>query len=352
MKLNKINSFAVSYTNKCNIECRHCIVDCGPDKGEKLDFERFLLFVGRFKEFGVKSLEVTGGESFLFFDELVKIFSEAKKLGVSSSLISNGLWGFSEENAERVVSELVGAGLKGLYISSDEFHLEFVPAKSVFNIVDAVMKRKEKVKAVIKFCYSRNYSFFDFLTENAGYFKNLKKKYPKKNLNVLVQPVIPLGRAIEKVPKENCVAGKKTTEKLCPMLGSPFINHDGNVFFCCNGSELSNPLEGVFFLGNFYSDSFEEFVKKYQKNLFAFYVKVKGPAFIEKLVRKHKLKKVNKMKYPLVGYTGICDFCFWNLGQYLKQDLDDMLLEEFSKDKAMQKLAVKESLKFRKNKKN
>ncbi|MFH1663736.1 MAG: radical SAM protein, partial [archaeon] len=275
MKINRIELFAFSYTDKCNIKCAHCIAGSSPEKHKKLDLERLLLFVKQLKEFNIKSFEITGGEALVFFDEVIELLSVGKQAGISSSVISNGSWGFSEENAERVVSELADAGLKDLFISSDEFHLEFVPAKSVFNIVDAVMKRKEPIKVFLRFCESKNYSFLDFLTENAGYFKNLKKKYPKKNLRVLTQFLAPLGRAFKKVPKENYVIKAKLAENPCNLVKRPFLNADGNIFCCCNGPKLNNPLTAPYFLGNFYSDSPAEFIKNYEESFFVFYLRTK-----------------------------------------------------------------------------
>ena len=345
MKINKINSFLVSYTSKCNLSCEHCIVDCGPERNEKLGFEKVLSFVRDLKNFEVTNVNFTGGECTLFFDELLKIISVGKKQGISSGIITNGFWGYSKKNAERMVSGLAKAGLKELWISVDEFHLKFIPMKSIFNIVDAVQKKKKKIKVYLKFAYSKNSSVLDFVKENSEYFKNLKKMPLTKDLFIATQPLIPLGRAFKNVPKQSYLVEHETHAIPCNFLGNPFLNFDGNAFCCCNASGLNNPFQDPFFLGD-NSSSLEELVSVYQESLFVFYLRVKGPYFIEMLARKHKLKKVNKVKNLLSKYIGGCDFCVLNLSQYQKAAVDVMLLNEFNKDRKMQELAKKESKKF------
>ena len=62
-----INEIVFSYTDKCNIECKHCLVDAGPFNKEKLDLEKAKeVILDASKIETVKRVSFTGGESLLF----------------------------------------------------------------------------------------------------------------------------------------------------------------------------------------------------------------------------------------------------------------------------------------------
>jgi MoaA/NifB/PqqE/SkfB family radical SAM enzyme len=333
---NPIDSVEFAYTQKCNIECSHCVNDCGPNKTKKLDFEKILLLLKFLPEFKIDKIGLTGGEPLLYSKEVFEVISTASKHKLKPKLISNGFWGSSRKEAERMVSKLVSCGLKSLNISTDKFHLKFVPMQNIVNIFDAARKQKN-LNFCLRICFSKSYSVLDFVAENKEYFSKPGKRKP---VVVNSQPIAPFGRAFHNIPKEEYITKNRILKTKCPFLRLPAINYDGRFFVCCyNDFKVKNT---AFELADFNSVSPRELIESYQKSLFVFYLRHKGPYFIEKLARKHKLKKVNKTRKLLRKYIGLCDYCVLNLGKYSKKDLNEMLSSEFKKDKRMQEIAKQE----------
>ena len=346
---NYFKSVELLYTRKCNLKCAHCISDCSIEQDSKLDCNKVLKFLQKLPKKKIAQIGITGGEPLLYFDEIIKVISTAKKIGTKPKLISNGSWGSTKQKAEQVVSKLSSAGLSGLSISNDEFHLKFVPINYIFNIFEA--SRKYKLDLTLRISLSKNYSVMDFVANNKDYLAKLKSN--EKPFNVFSQPLVPIGRASEYVSEENFSASKNFCKGRCRFLVDPAINHDGKLFVCCNSTTPSND---TFELGDLNSDSPEKLIDAYHKSLLVFYLRRKGPYFLVNLAEKHKLKKVRKTEKKLEGkYVGVCDYCSLNLGQYSGKDLRELLEEEFSRDKNLQEFAREEAVLTRKfvgNKKN
>ncbi len=334
---NPIISLEFIYTKKCNIKCDHCINNCGPFETSKVDLNTCLSVLPLLKEEGIKEIGFTGGEPLLYFDEMIALFSAAKKNKVNPKLISNGFWGSSPEKTEKMLSKLVSAGLMCLNISTDNFHVKFIPEKNIINIFDAARKYK-KLQIILRVAVSKDYSFLDFLVNNKEYFTKIHAD--KKPFHVLSQILVPAGRAAKNVSnKTYFISNKKLLKQKCPFLGKPTINHDGKMFVCCNGFEGSNT---AFKFADFNTDSHKKSIEAYRKNIFVFYLRHKGPAFIFDLAKKNKLKKVNKVKKVLQGYASLCDFCVFSLSPYEKKSINKMLLNELNKDIELQKIAKTE----------
>ena len=73
----------------------------------------------------------SGGEPFLYFGLLIDCIKEATGLGIPSDLVTNGFWGRPDALARQYARELKRAGLKGICITADAFHQEFVPPDAV-----------------------------------------------------------------------------------------------------------------------------------------------------------------------------------------------------------------------------
>ncbi len=342
---NPINCVEFVYTQKCNIRCAHCIINCSPEAELKLDLNRVLLFLKELPEFKIKEIGITGGESLLFFDEVIEIISAAKNLGIKPKLISNGFWASTPEKTEEILSKLYSAGLRALNISSDHFHSKFIPEQNVLNIMRAVKKKKD-LDFSLRTCITNDYSLLDFMADHKDYFDEIKEKNLRKNFSFFFQFIVPQGRAFANLSKEKFPVIKEPSGGACRFLGLFTVNYNSKCFICCNGL---NKSDVAFELGDFSSDSFEELVKAYRKSLFVFYLRVKGPYYVNKLAEKHNLRKVYKTEKLAKGYTGMCNYCVATLAQYAKKDMENMLLQEFEKDRKMQKLAKKE---IRKNKKD
>ena len=85
-------------TSRCNLACRHCYAARFPQ--DELPEEEALRILKSASRAGVKHLALTGGEVFLHPNAL-EILSQASELGMSTSMVSNGLL-ITEEAAQRL----------------------------------------------------------------------------------------------------------------------------------------------------------------------------------------------------------------------------------------------------------
>lgn len=113
----EIEIFQVNVGYMCNLTCKHCHVDAGPDRKEIMTKETIDECVKLLKEYKIKTLDLTGGapEMNPDFRYFVK---EAKKAGVGEIIVRsnltiilanpkyNDLPEFFKENNVRVVSSL------------------------------------------------------------------------------------------------------------------------------------------------------------------------------------------------------------------------------------------------------
>ena len=80
----------------------------------------------------------SGGEPFLHFELLIDCIKEATRLGVQSEVVTNGFWGRPDALARQYARGIKDAGLKGILITADAFHQEFVPPDAVRGAVRAL----------------------------------------------------------------------------------------------------------------------------------------------------------------------------------------------------------------------
>lgn len=135
MLMNQSSIFGFIYTLKCTSSCEHCCFSCSPDREEKMDFDIAMSIIRAAASVtSLRTVFFSGGEVFLYFDELLKLMREAKK-DFSIICATNGFWGSDYHNAKNILRQLKNAGLTRLVVSYDEFHAKFTPAQSIVNIL-------------------------------------------------------------------------------------------------------------------------------------------------------------------------------------------------------------------------
>ena len=123
----------VSY--RCSIACRHCYINCNPERSGVLEFDLAERVLRQVKELGLSGMNVHlgGGEPFLYFDQLVEIVRTAGRLGMTPLywIETNCFWCTSDLLVEERFRILKGEGNRRLWISTDPYHQEFVPFENV-----------------------------------------------------------------------------------------------------------------------------------------------------------------------------------------------------------------------------
>ena len=121
------------FTYHCNIACRHCYNNSGPHrKTERLALGAMLAVVAEMPEAGIKHLNLSGGEPFLYQDDLAALVAAGRAAGLDAiTIYTNGFWASTDERAMRVLNRLSASGFmrkRGdhIKVSGGAYHQEFI----------------------------------------------------------------------------------------------------------------------------------------------------------------------------------------------------------------------------------
>ncbi len=132
-------------TNRCNSNCRHCLVDKNKRKSKPAAVG-IELATKVIKEVAVKyslqSLMTFGGEPLLFPDVVFAIHRTARDCGIAKrEIITNAGCQKSEGDSREMARKLAESGVTDMAISVDGFHQEYIPAivvkQNVSKLLDA-----------------------------------------------------------------------------------------------------------------------------------------------------------------------------------------------------------------------
>ncbi len=122
-------------TYKCNCACEFCYYNCSPEKNGLMSVD---MAISAWQSLRVLAgddarIHITGGEPFLYWDQLQQILEQAIRLnlGKVDLIETNGSWATGEEVARQRLKILDKLGMRRLKISTDPFHQEYVEAEPV-----------------------------------------------------------------------------------------------------------------------------------------------------------------------------------------------------------------------------
>lgn len=112
----------------CNIACRHCGILSSPQNHERMTLDFALACIRDATRVSprISTIAFTGGEPFLFQEELAAMVDLCCDLGFSTRVVTNGFWGKNPRQARALLHRLRLAGLDSLNFSADKYHLEFL----------------------------------------------------------------------------------------------------------------------------------------------------------------------------------------------------------------------------------
>jgi hypothetical protein len=119
------------YTYKCNASCSHCLTESNPQRAEKIPVETAKALVSEGRRWGKRWLMISGGEPFLYFEEIVDLVSHARDQGFYVCAGTNAFWAKDEESTREKVGRLKEAGLRALFPSATSYHSPYVPTDRV-----------------------------------------------------------------------------------------------------------------------------------------------------------------------------------------------------------------------------
>jgi len=127
----------VNLTLTCNIACDHCIVESSPQRREKLEPDEVRAALVEGAEHGKRHVTFSGGEVFLYAAEMGGLAAYARELGYVVDVESNAFWARTPEIASRKLAPFVAAGISGLALSADVYHMKYFPVERPINAARA-----------------------------------------------------------------------------------------------------------------------------------------------------------------------------------------------------------------------
>jgi MoaA/NifB/PqqE/SkfB family radical SAM enzyme len=287
----------IGYSNLCNASCAHCVADAGPHGRLQLAKARALECIEAAAGLGMSVVGYTGGEIFLFYDDLCEMMRHAHRRGMSGLVDTNGGWATSLDAARCRLAELRSLGLRYLRLSTDHLHQARVPLKRIINALRAA--NELDISTSVTVCYFKNdqtvLETVAAISEHAS--------------DISTRSVSPFGRAAT-LPEERIVRRPfESITSRCAALASPAVNQRGRVSICCappmyldDAVAQASPLV----LGWIDQQPLTELITRARNDPFLAFYAEHGPAgLIERL---NALEEGFFTPRPR-GYTGICDLC-------------------------------------------
>lgn len=117
--LNSVH-FLLTYT--CLYECDHCFLHCGPHAQGTFTRAQVAEALDQAVAAGVTSIEIEGGEPFLYYPLMLETLRLARARGLKRGIVTNCYWATSEDDARLWLEPLLEIGVDSLAVSDDEFH--------------------------------------------------------------------------------------------------------------------------------------------------------------------------------------------------------------------------------------
>lgn len=139
-----LNRIEFLITLACTGRCKHCSEGDHTNAGRHIDGDAAAEMVRRVAEkYNIESLMTFGGEPLLYPEEVYKIHTAARNMGIPKrQLITNGFFTRDKERIQNVAGMLVECGITDILLSVDAFHQETIPLEPVMAFAEAILYRK------------------------------------------------------------------------------------------------------------------------------------------------------------------------------------------------------------------
>ncbi len=122
-------------TYQCPAACEFCYYRCSPEKKGVMPLDTAIRAWQGIHELGGEgaSIHITGGEPFLYLDEMMEILAQGKRrgLGPVDQIETNAYWADEGADIHGILRKLDSLGMRVLKISCDPFHQEFIGIEKV-----------------------------------------------------------------------------------------------------------------------------------------------------------------------------------------------------------------------------
>lgn len=284
----QFKTLALIYTWKCNAACESCCYSCHPKRTEKIPLYKALSIVQEAAKIDdIQHLSITGGEPFIYLDDVKEILYEWEKSGKTSNCVTNAFWATSYEKAIKTLRHLKNVGLTTLSLSYDIYHEKFIPVERIIK----ALKAASDIGLNLEINCVRGKSD-PCLSELLPEITNFKGVFQEGML-------VPSGRGALFSPEKFSYLDVLPVER-CGMLNTLAITPNGMVYPCCSVFGETEFLS----LGNINNSSLSTMVEEAQANILFLLLERQGFGTVIDLG-----KKINpEMPLP-VRVVNTCHLC-------------------------------------------
>jgi len=245
------------YNQPCPLKCDFCCHTqevVGPGRACPENITPVVLAFG--KQPSVVRFAFTGGDPFLYIDEIISIMRAAREAGVSQpfQIVTSGFWAKSTEATDTLLGELRALGMDTLSLSYDKQHARWVSPQQVEWITAGCSHHNMRL------------SIHGIFWEPGEKVEDLLPDLP--GVPMFSDLVVSIGRARAKVgeqPRYGIPDERKYT-CLQPRKYDITVYPNGDVYPCCSGGFNK---EAKLLCGNAFTDPPEEVLANVYGNFHA-----------------------------------------------------------------------------------
>lgn len=97
-----------------------------------------------------RQVEILGGEPFLHFSDLRDIVQCASGYRFRTEVVTNGFWAIDYDETERLLDDLVRAGLDELTLAVDSYHRKFISLANIELVMAGMRRRGREVNIIYR----------------------------------------------------------------------------------------------------------------------------------------------------------------------------------------------------------
>jgi len=285
----------LNVTMQCPLRCDFCCYSCNPTRTERMPLDLALDLVDQGAALGVfSSAAFTGGEPFLWWDELLATGDRLREVGMRFSVVTAAHWASERAVAEEMVGALVDRGIYRLCMSTDPSHARFVPPAFVVNAALAAAEHGLEIQVAGAFD-DPDMTLETFVPELVG--------LPNSRLATRVVGTVGRGR--------KGARGRDVDVPLDALRCYRPVDHDfivfwdGDVYPCC--SVYNRDTEGIK-VGNAYEDSVQVLWERMEGSLLLRTMKRAGFQHLYSVLEELDPALARRLP-PLDPTRGACRLC-------------------------------------------
>ncbi len=309
-------SLNIVTTDGCTARCSHCLMNCTPNKKNKVKFDQIQKCVDQAKKnYELKLVVFTGGESTLLGEDLFRAIRYCTLNFLKTRLVTNAHWATSLERAQRYIEKYRSVGLSEINFSVDDYHEPFVPLENIRNAwlaskgagFDSVVlanshgKNDKITPSFIQQFLGENIQISTPETRTMGDI-NSSPSEDGTTYQIYENTLQKSGRA-EAFDDNKFDTIENQNDLACPCtwaVNDPVLSPIGHLWACCGIPSDNNPILD---LGDTNKEKIKTILNRASKDVLLNAIHDLGPLKLCQFVEDHSNIKFSK------EFCGVCEIC-------------------------------------------